>query len=67
MPSIVLPLRDWSYGWHPERGADELEREEPLLALLGARLDLFTLGFGLAVIATVFVGRRMPVRAGAAA
>jgi len=35
--------------------------------LLGERLDLFTLGFGLAVIATVFVGRRMPVRAGAAA
>ncbi len=35
--------------------------------LLGERLDLLTLGFGLAVIATVFVGRRMPVRAGAAA
>lgn len=35
--------------------------------LLGERLDLLTLGFGVAVIATVFVGRRMPVRAGAAA
>jgi drug/metabolite transporter (DMT)-like permease len=31
--------------------------------LLGERLDLLTLGFALAVIATVFVGRRMPVRA----
>lgn len=30
--------------------------------LLGERLDALTLGFGLAVIATVFVGRRMPVR-----
>jgi drug/metabolite transporter (DMT)-like permease len=33
--------------------------------LLGERLDLLTLGFGLAVIATVFAGRRMPVRAAA--
>jgi drug/metabolite transporter (DMT)-like permease len=31
--------------------------------LLGERLDLFTLSFALGVIATVFVGRRMPVRA----
>ncbi|WP_439521007.1 DMT family transporter [Hydrogenophaga sp.] len=31
--------------------------------LLGERLDLVTLGFALAVIATVFVGKRMPVRA----
>lgn len=31
--------------------------------LLGERLDLLTLGFALAVIATVFAGRRMPVRA----
>lgn len=31
--------------------------------LLGERLDLVTLGFALAVIATVFIGRRMPVRA----
>jgi drug/metabolite transporter (DMT)-like permease len=30
--------------------------------LLGERLDAVTLGFGMAVIATVFVGRRMPVR-----
>lgn len=30
--------------------------------LLGERLDLLTVGFALAVIATVFVGRRMPVR-----
>lgn len=30
--------------------------------LLGERLDLVTLGFALAVIATVFVGKRMPVR-----
>jgi drug/metabolite transporter (DMT)-like permease len=29
--------------------------------LLGERLDAVTLGFGLAVIATVFVGKRMPV------
>ena len=34
--------------------------------LLGERLDAVTLGFGLAVIATVFVGRRMPVRTPAA-
>jgi drug/metabolite transporter (DMT)-like permease len=31
--------------------------------LLGERLDAVTLAFGIAVIATVFVGRRMPVRA----
>ena len=31
--------------------------------LLGERLDLFTLSFAVGVIATVFVGRRMPVRA----
>jgi drug/metabolite transporter (DMT)-like permease len=31
--------------------------------LLGEHLDFVTLAFGLAVIATVFVGRRMPVRA----
>jgi drug/metabolite transporter (DMT)-like permease len=35
--------------------------------LLGERLDAVTLGFGVAVIATVFVGRRMPVRSPAAA
>ena len=29
--------------------------------LLGERIDLTTLGFGLAVIATVFVGKKMPV------
>jgi drug/metabolite transporter (DMT)-like permease len=34
--------------------------------LLGERLDALTLGFALAVVATVFVGRRMPVRAAAA-
>lgn len=34
--------------------------------LLGERLDAITVGFGLAVIATVFIGRRMPVRAAAA-
>ena len=34
--------------------------------LLGERLDAVTLGFGVAVIATVFVGRRMPVRVPAA-
>ena len=31
--------------------------------LLGERLDALTLGFAVAVIATVFVGKRMPVRA----
>jgi drug/metabolite transporter (DMT)-like permease len=31
--------------------------------LLGERLDALTLGFALAVIATVFLGKRMPVRA----
>jgi drug/metabolite transporter (DMT)-like permease len=31
--------------------------------LLGERLDAVTVGFGLAVVATVFVGRRMPVHA----
>jgi drug/metabolite transporter (DMT)-like permease len=30
--------------------------------LLGERLDALTVGFGLAVIAVVFVGRKMPVR-----
>jgi len=30
--------------------------------LLGERLDAVTVGFGVAVIATVFVGRRMPVQ-----
>ncbi len=31
--------------------------------LLGERLDTMTVGFGLAVIATVFIGKRMPVQA----
>ncbi|MGZ5195818.1 MAG: DMT family transporter [Ramlibacter sp.] len=31
--------------------------------LLGERLDALTLGFGVAVIATVFIGKKMPVRA----
>jgi drug/metabolite transporter (DMT)-like permease len=35
--------------------------------LLGERLDLLTVAFGLAVIATVFLGKKMPVRAAAAA
>ncbi|MDP3798215.1 MAG: DMT family transporter [Polaromonas sp.] len=35
--------------------------------LLGERLDAVTVGFGLAVIATVFVGKKMPVHTGAAA
>ena len=35
--------------------------------LLGERLDAMTLGFALAVIATVFIGKQMPVRAVAAA
>jgi drug/metabolite transporter (DMT)-like permease len=35
--------------------------------LLGEHLDLRTLGFGLAVIATVFAGKKMPVRAAAPA
>lgn len=30
--------------------------------LLGERLDAVTVGFGVAVIATVFIGRRMPVK-----
>ncbi|HET6828564.1 MAG TPA: EamA family transporter, partial [Ramlibacter sp.] len=30
--------------------------------LLGERLDALSLGFGLAVIATVFAGKKMPVR-----
>jgi drug/metabolite transporter (DMT)-like permease len=34
--------------------------------LLGERLDALTLGFGVAVIATVFIGKKMPVRATAA-
>ena len=29
--------------------------------LLGERLDVVTVGFGLAVIATVFIGKKMPV------
>ncbi len=35
--------------------------------LLGERLDALTLGFAVAVIATVFIGRKMPVRARAIA
>ncbi|MFZ2294709.1 MAG: DMT family transporter, partial [Polaromonas sp.] len=31
--------------------------------LLGERLDAVTVGFGLAVIATVFIGKKMPVNA----
>ncbi len=31
------------------------------MLLLGERLDAMTVGFGLAVIATVFVGKKMPV------
>ncbi|WP_395686124.1 DMT family transporter [Caenimonas koreensis] len=33
--------------------------------LLGERIDAATIAFGVAVIATVFVGKKMPVRAGA--
>ena len=35
--------------------------------LLGESLDALTLGFALAVIAVVFLGKKMPVRAGATA
>ena len=35
--------------------------------LLGERLDTVTVVFALAVIATVFVGKKMPVHQGAAA
>jgi drug/metabolite transporter (DMT)-like permease len=35
------------------------------IPLLGERLDALTLGFALAVIATVFVGKKMPVRGAA--
>ena len=31
------------------------------IPLLGEKIDAMTLGFGLAVIATVFVGKKMPV------
>jgi drug/metabolite transporter (DMT)-like permease len=31
--------------------------------LLGERLDAVTIGFSLAVIATVFIGKKMPVQA----
>jgi len=31
------------------------------IALLGEKLDGVTVGFGLAVIATVFIGKKMPV------
>jgi drug/metabolite transporter (DMT)-like permease len=31
------------------------------IPLLGEKLDLITLGFGIAVIATVFIGKKMPV------
>jgi hypothetical protein len=34
--------------------------------LLGERLDAVTVGFGLAVIATVFIGKKMPVHQPAA-
>ena len=33
--------------------------------LLGERLDAVTLGFAIAVIATVFIGKKMPVHASA--
>ncbi|MBV7430448.1 MULTISPECIES: DMT family transporter [unclassified Acidovorax] len=51
----------------------QLQLIQPFLSLLfavpllGERLDAATLGFGLAVIATVFMGKRMPVRQGAPA
>jgi drug/metabolite transporter (DMT)-like permease len=35
------------------------------IPLLGEKIDAMTLGFGLAVIATVFVGKKMPVGASA--
>jgi len=31
------------------------------IPILGETLDMMTVGFGLAVIATVFIGRKMPV------
>jgi drug/metabolite transporter (DMT)-like permease len=36
------------------------------IPLLGESLDLMTAGFGLAVMAVVFIGRKMPVSASAA-
>ena len=45
----------------------QVQLVQPFLSLLfavpimGERLDALTLGFGLAVIATVFIGKRMPV------
>ena len=33
------------------------------IPILGETLDLLTIGFGLAVVATVFIGRKMPVHA----
>lgn len=47
----------------------QVQLVQPFLAmlfavpLLGERLDTITVGFALAVIATVFVGKKMPVRA----
>lgn len=35
--------------------------EAPAVPLLGESLDAVTAGFGLAVIAVVFIGRKMPV------
>jgi drug/metabolite transporter (DMT)-like permease len=33
------------------------------MPILGERLDFITAAFALAVIATVFIGKRMPIRA----
>ena len=45
------------------KGFGKFEEDETQFAvpLLGERLDAVTVGFGLAVIAVVFIGKRMPV------
>ena len=68
--SMWLGFFAWYRGlaWGGTVRVSQVQLVQPFLSmliavpLLGERLDAVTLGFGLAVVLTVFVGKKMPVR-----
>lgn len=64
--ALTLPMTLWTWPTAPVR-VSQLQLLQPFLSmlfampLLGETLDVLTLAFGLAVIAVVFAGRKMPV------
>ena len=49
--------------WYPLMPLAMLRDGPKPFTLLGEKLDAVTVGFGLAVIATVFIGKKLPVGA----